>query len=288
MRDKLTPLFRFLLSALVLGGALFAGHTAWTRYMESPWTRDGRVRADIVSIGADVAGTVTSVAVRDNQAVQAGDVLFTVDPARYRAALAQAEAALAAQQAEVRQRSRHVQRRAGLGDDIVSAESREDAGDVADAATARLRAAQAARDLAKLNLERTVVRAPVAGYVTNLQVHAGDYAAAGAARLALVDSGSFHVIGYFEETRLPMLKAGARAQVRLMGGGGALRGHIDSIARGITDRDAGGAGLLADVHPTFNWVRLAQRVPVRIALDGVPKDIALVAGATCTVEINGS
>ncbi|GAB2872576.1 HlyD family secretion protein [Pseudoduganella ginsengisoli] len=285
MRDKLTPLFRFLLSAAVVGAALCAGKTAWTHYMESPWTRDGRVHADIISISADVAGMVASVPVHDNQLVHAGDILFTVDPARYRAALAQAEAALAAQQAEVRQRGRHAQRRARLDDDIVSAENREDAGDVADAATARLRAAQAARDLAKLNLERTVVRAPADGYVTNLQIHAGDYAAAGAARMALVDSASFYVIGYFEETRLPALRAGATAEIRLMGGGPALRGHIDSIARGITDRDASGPGLLADVHPTFNWVRLAQRVPVRIALDKTA--LPLVAGATCTVEIKG-
>lgn len=288
MRDKIAPLFQLTLSAAVVGVALWLGHHAWNHYMDAPWTRDGRVRADVINIGADVSGMVTKVAVHDNQQVHAGDVLFTVDPVRYQAALAQAEAALAAQQTEVRQRGRQAQRRARLDDDIVSAESREDAGYVADAATARLRAAQAARDLAKLNLERTVVRAPVDGYITNLQVHAGDYAAAGAARLALVDSNSFYVIGYFEETRLPALHTGAAAEVRLMGGGAALHGHVDSIARGITDRDAAGSGLLADVHPTFNWVRLAQRVPVRIALGKVPQGMTLVAGSTCTVEVAGS
>ncbi|WP_233196493.1 HlyD family efflux transporter periplasmic adaptor subunit, partial [Chromobacterium sinusclupearum] len=153
---------------------------------------------------------------------------------------------------------------------------------------AQYQAAVAARDLAALNLQRTVVRAPTDGYVTNLNVHVGDYAAAGAARLALIDSHSFYVDGYFEETKLGSLKVGDHAEVTLMSDGRKLSGRIASIARGITDRDAvTGRELLADVNPTFNWVRLAQRVPVRIELQALPKDLALIAGQTCTVVIAG-
>jgi multidrug resistance efflux pump len=278
-------LFRIAITLLLAAAALYAGRAGWDHYMESPWTRDARVRADVVTIGADVAGVVTTVRVRDNQFVQKGDVLFIVDAERYASALASADAALAAQQVERTRRGSEAQRRAGLDDDVIPAESRESAAYAVGTATAQYRGALAARRLAKLNLERTVVRAPVSGYVTNLHVHPGDFAAVGAPKLALIDSASYYVMGYFEETRLPLLKPGAAVDVRLLDGV-ALRGHIDSIARGITDRDAAtGRELLADVNPTFNWVRLAQRIPVRIALDGVPQGVPLVAGTTCTVTI---
>jgi len=283
--NTVTKLFRLTLTLLLVGAALWAGKTGWDHYMESPWTRDGRVKADVVTIGADVAGVVTDVRVHDNQLVNKGDVLFVVDDERYRNAVASAEAALAAQGVEKGRRSSEAKRRAALDDAVVSAESRETAQYALGTAGAQYRAAQAALKLAQLNLERTVVRAPVTGYVTNQHVHTGDFAAVGAAKLALIDSASFYVMGYFEETRLPLLKPGAQVNVQLMDGV-ALRGHIESIARGITDRDAStGRELLADVNPTFNWVRLAQRVPVRVHIDTLPKDVPLVAGTTCTVTI---
>ncbi|UGA37999.1 HlyD family efflux transporter periplasmic adaptor subunit [Chromobacterium haemolyticum] len=169
---------------------------------------------------------------------------------------------------------------------MVSAENRETASFAAAAAGSQYQAALAARDLARLNLERTVVRAPADGYVTNLNVHVGDFAAVGAPKLALIDRNSYRVEGYFEETKLPLLKPGAKVEITLLSGGPTLRGHVASIARGITDRDAGtGRELLADVNPTFNWVRLAQRVPVRIELDTLPAGQVLVAGTTCTVVV---
>jgi RND family efflux transporter MFP subunit len=278
-------LFRILVTLLLAAAALYAGKAGWGHYMESPWTRDARVRADVVTIGADVAGVVTEVRVRDNAFVQKGDVLFVVDRERYASALASADAVLAAQQVEKTRRGSEAKRRADLDDSVIPAESRESATYAVGTAGAQLRGALAARRLAQLNLERTVVRAPVSGHVTNLHVHPGDFAAVGAPKLALIDSASYYVMGYFEETRLPLLKAGASVDVQLMDGV-ALRGHIESIAHGITDRDAAtGRELLADVNPTFNWVRLAQRIPVRIALDTMPKDVPLVAGTTCTVTI---
>jgi RND family efflux transporter MFP subunit len=283
-----SKIFRFLLTMLLLAAALWMGRSAWDHYMESAWTRDGRIKADVVTISADVTGTVTEVLVHDNQLVKQGDVLFVVDKARYQNALAQSNAMLASQQVEKGRRSKEASRRAGLDSSIVSAESRETAEFAVGTAAAQYQAALAARDLAALNLERTVVRAPVAGYVTNLNVHAGDFAAVGAAKLAVINSASFYVVGYFEETKLPLLKVDDPVDVRLMSGSARLRGHIESIAHGITDRDASlGRELLADVNPTFNWVRLAQRVPVRIHIDQQPKGMELVAGTTCTVVIHG-
>jgi len=273
---------------LLLAGALWMGHTAWNHYMESAWTRDGRIKADVVTISADVAGTVTEVLVRDNQLVHKGDVLFVVDKARYANALAQASAMLASQQVEKGRRAQEAKRRTALDNAIVSAESKETAIAAADTASAQYQAVLSARHLAQLNLERTEVRAPVTGYVTNLNVHAGDFAAVGASKLALIDSKSFYVVGYFEETKLPLLKVNDKVAVRMMSGEAQLQGHIESIARGITDRDASlGRELLADVNPTFNWVRLAQRVPVRIHIDDKPKNLELVAGTTRTVVIHG-
>ncbi|OHX15614.1 efflux transporter periplasmic adaptor subunit [Chromobacterium amazonense] len=281
-------LLRYLITFALLLVAVWIGKALWDHYMLSPWTRDGRIKADVVSVAADVSGLVAEVAVKDNQPVRKGDALFVIDPSRYRAALAQAEAALAGHKADKQRRSKEAARRASLDSAIVSTESRESADFAAAAADAQYQAAVAARDLAALNLQRTVVRAPTDGYVTNLNVHVGDYAAAGAARLALIDSHSFYVDGYFEETKLGSLKVGDRAEVTLMSDGRKLSGRIASIARGITDRDAvTGRELLADVNPTFNWVRLAQRVPVRIELQALPKDLALIAGQTCTVVIAG-
>lgn len=279
-------LIRYLTTLLLLALAVWLGKALWDHYMHSPWTRDGRVRADVITLSADVAGLVTQVAVKDNQPVHKGDVLFVVDRVRYAAALAQAEAALDGQRTEKNRRSKEAARRDSLDSAVVSAENRETASFAAAAAGSQYQAALAARDLARLNLERTVVRAPADGYVTNLNVHVGDFAAVGAPKLALIDRNSYRVEGYFEETKLPLLKLGAKVEITLLSGGPTLRGHVASIARGITDRDAGtGRELLADVNPTFNWVRLAQRVPVRIELDTLPAGQVLVAGTTCTVVV---
>ncbi|KMN81468.1 membrane protein [Chromobacterium sp. LK11] len=283
---RINTLIRYLITLLLLALAVWLGKALWDHYMHSPWTRDGRVRADVITLSSDVAGLVTQVAVKDNQPVRKGDVLFTVDRSRYAAALAQAEAALDGQRTEKNRRGKEAARRDGLDSAVVSAENRETATFAAAAAGSQYQAALAARDLARLNLERTVVRAPADGYVTNLNVHVGDFAAVGAPKLALIDRNSYRVEGYFEETKLPLLKPGSKVEITLLSGGPTLRGHVASIARGITDRDAGtGRELLADVNPTFNWVRLAQRVPVRIELDELPSEPLLVAGTTCTVVV---
>ena len=275
----------FIATAVLFVIALAVGRNLWVHYMDEPWTRDGRVRADIVNVAADVSGAVVSLPVADNQLVKKGDVLMRIDPAHYAVAVEQAEAAVAARRAEWQMRQQDAARRADMDSLVVSKESRENASQSAASAQALYRQAVAALDAAKLNLARTTVVAPVDGYVTNLNVHRGDYATAGTPKLAIVDSHSFWVYGYFEETKLPRVRVGDAAEMKLMSGG-TLKGHVESIARGIYDRDnPQSRELVADVNPTFNWVRLAQRVPVRIRIDEVPADVLLAAGTTCTVVV---
>lgn len=275
----------FLATLSVVAAALWLGRSLWVNYMESPWTRDGRVRADVVTVAPDVAGLVLEVPVRDNQAVQKGDLLLRIDPARYQLAVEEAKAQLAARQASLAMREQNAERRLALDDQVVSREDRDDASNAAAAARAEYRQAQVLLEKAELDLARTRVLAPVDGYVTNLSVRPGDYAEAGAAQLAVVDRHSYWVYGYFEETKLPLLRVGDAVEMQLMSGQ-VLEGHIDSIARAIYDRDnPQSRELIADVNPTFNWVRLAQRVPVRISIDRVPDGVLLAAGITCTVIV---
>lgn len=281
----LRKLFGFVATAVILIVAILIGRTLWVHYMDEPWTRDGRVRAEIVNVAPDVSGAVVELPVRDNQFVKQGDLVMQIDPSHFQIAVEQAQAAVAARRAELQMRRADAARRADLDALVVSKESRENSAQTASSAEAQYQQALAALDAAKLNLERTRVVAPVDGYVTNLQVFKGDYASAGQAKLAIVDSHSFWVYGYFEETKLPRVKIGAKAEMRLMSGG-VLKGHVESISRGIYDRDnPQSRDLVADVNPTFNWVRLAQRVPVRIHIDEVPKDLVLSAGTTCTVIV---
>ncbi|MGF6806005.1 multidrug resistance efflux pump [Paraburkholderia sp. Clong3] len=275
----------FIATAVIFIVAIVIGRVLWVHYMDEPWTRDGRVRAEIVNVAPDVSGAIVDLPVKDNQFVKQGDLLMQIDPSHYQIAVEQAQAAVAARKAELQMKRDDAQRRADMDSQVVSKESRENATHTASAADAAYQQALAALDAAKLNLERTRVVSPVDGYVTNLSVFRGDYASAGAAKLAIVDSHSFWVYGYFEETKLPHVRVGDQAEVRLMSGG-TLQGHVESISRGIYDRDNPQSHeLLADVNPTFNWVRLAQRVPVRVRIDSVPPDVMLAAGTTCTVVV---
>jgi RND family efflux transporter MFP subunit len=276
---------RMLMTLAIAVAAVLVGIALWDHYMLAPWTRDGRVRADVVNIAPDVSGLITEIAVQDNQFVKQGALLYSIDPERYRLALAQAEAAVQARDVERRLRSADAARRAKLDSLVVSKESRETTASQASAADAQYQEAVAVRDLARLNLDRTEVRAPVDGYVTNFNAEVGDYAPAGKALLALIDAHSYRVVAYFEETKLPKLREGDPVRIELMDGG-TLRGRVDSVPRGINDHnDAVGRSMLADVNPTFNWVRLAQRVPVRVKIEQVPDGVRLVAGQTCTVIV---
>jgi RND family efflux transporter MFP subunit len=284
--QTLKLLVKVAVTVTVFSVAVLTCIALWNRYMHSPWTRDGRVRANVINVAPDVSGTVVRMAVRDNQLVRKGDLLFVIDQERYRLALAQAQAHLAARKAEREMRRREAERRAELGNEVISYENKENAQALADAAQALYLEAQAAYEVAKLNLKRTEVLSPVDGYITNLAVHAGDFVSTGKARLAVVDKGSFWVYGYFEEGKLQLFRPGDPVEIRLLGGGTILQGHVESFSHGITDRDnPTGGKLLANVNPVFNWVRLAQRVPVRIHIDKIPENTPLAAGMTCTLVI---
>jgi multidrug resistance efflux pump len=289
MKAVLNSLRRFSLTGLVVLVALWAGYKLWDYYFEAPWTRDGHVRADVVPIAPDVSGFVTEVLVKDNQQVQRGDVLFRIDRARYEIALRQAEAVVLGRRAALDEADADLTRYSALTPGVVVSKQRMDQ------VIAKQGSAQAAHDqavadlsLAKLNLERSEVRASVDGVVTNMELRPGAYLTPGKGVMALLDSDTLHVQGYFEETKLRRIHVGDSVSVRLMGNEQTLPGTVESVAAGIEDRDrSAGANLLANVNPTFNWVRLAQRVPVRIALDRAERN-ELVAGSTATVEVLGS
>jgi multidrug resistance efflux pump len=278
-------LLRLLATALVLALGLAAIYALWVRYQVEPSTRDGKVRADIVPVAADVAGLVTEVHARDNQVVHKGDVLLVIDRPRYQLAVRQAEATLGNQRAALDQAVKEDKRNHSLTD-VVPAETVEQG----EAKVAELKSTvaqgEAALDLARFNLERTLVRAPVDGTVTNMTLQPGIYLAAGKPALALVYDKSLRVEGYFEETKLQSVHVGDPAVIRLMGVGEDIHGRVESIEAGVEDRErAGGDAQLANVNPTFTWVRLAQRIPVRLAITAVPPHVRLVPGQTATVQV---
>jgi multidrug resistance efflux pump len=289
-RIRINPIdvARMAITLVVVAIAVYGGYLLWYHFQRAPWTRDGRVRADVVQIAPDVGGLVTELDVDDNQPVRRGQVLFVIDRQRYAYALRQAEASIATQRANLLEAQRELRRNQSLGE-LVAREQLEQSQSRTDQAAAALAQALAARDVAALNLERTTVRAPTDGYLSEVALRVGDYVGAGQRVIALIDASSFRVEGYFEETKLPNLHVGQAVTVKIMGEPNALRGHIESIARGIADRDRTATpNLLPSITPTFSWVRLAQRVPVRIVLDDKPTDMRLIAGRTVTVEAVGA
>ena len=277
---------RVLLTLILVAAGCIGGYELWDYDMISPWTRDARVQADVVGIAPDVAGFVDEVRVKDNQFVHKGDILVVLDRERYTRALAMADATVAAREADMQNAAQQAARRARLTELAISTEARDSARLTADAAAASYQQAVADRSTAQLNLDRTILRAPVNGFVTNLTLAVGQYAAVGTEIMALIDSDSYRITGYFEETKILAVRLGQEAAIYLLDGSPALRGHVKSIARGITDADnAAGPELLADPDPTFEWVRLAQRIPVRIQIDDVPKGVLISSGMTCTVVL---
>jgi RND family efflux transporter MFP subunit len=285
MKISFPAIGRMGITLAFAAGAVYAGWQLWRHYEVEPWTRDGRVKAYVVQVAPDVTGQVTKVYVHDNQHVASGEPLFEIDRVRFELALRQSEAQVVAAQAALSQAQRENKRNTQL-DDLVSQETREQGQTRTDQARAALAQAEVNRDTAKLNLARTHVVSAMDGIVTNLDLREGAYATAAHPVMAVVDSSSFYVEGYFEETKLPGIQVGDKVEVTLMGTRRALPGRVESFAEGIADRDRStGANMLPNVNPTFNWVRLAQRIPVRIALDPLPASVRLVAGQTATVKV---
>ncbi|KJV33381.1 membrane protein [Aquitalea magnusonii] len=276
------------LTLIAVVAAVLVGRYLWDYYTNAPWTRDGHVRADVVQIAPDVSGLITEVRVHDNQLVKRGQVLFVIDHARYTLALKQAEAALVLQKAALAQAKREAARNHSLSD-LVARENVEQSDARVQQDEANVAAASAALDVARLNLQRTEVSSPVDGYLNDRTPRVGDYVSTGKPVLSMVDAHSFHVDGYFEETKLDRVQVNQPVEIQIMGQSHKLRGHVQSIAAGIEDRDrSNGASLLPNVNPTFNWVRLAQRIPVRVTLDEIPADFRMIAGRTATVAVVSS
>ncbi|MBC8718392.1 HlyD family secretion protein [Ochrobactrum sp. Marseille-Q0166] len=275
----------FLTLVMVTMAGLLGWHL-WDYYMNAPWTRDGKIRADVVRLAPDVSGLVSEVLVRDNQNIKQGDVIFRIDQARYKLALQQAEAKLASSKAALDMANRDLTRYRKLNDNTITQQKMEQIETTTMQAEATYRQAELDRDLASLNLERSSVKAPVNGVITNFSLQPGDYVTAGSPVTALVDTDSFYVSGYFEENKLERINIGDPVVIDVMGSKLKLKGQVEGIAGGIEDRErSDSTNLLANVSPTFNWVRLAQRVPVRVKLEDVPQGVHLVAGRTVSVSV---
>lgn len=277
---------KYFSTLFVLALALIAGWWLWNFYMQSPWTRDGKIRAEQVSITPQVSGSITTLLIKDNQFVKKGDVLFHIDETPYRIAILNARAQLAKAESDLAKANNEANRRRHLSQNYISAEDLDTANINVKAMQASVQVAEAALKQAQWELTQTVVAAPVDGWVTNLSARVGNYATAGQPVFALVDSRSFYAVGYFEETKLRHIQEGAPATITLYSGSQKLQGHVSSIGRAIYDQSVEtDSGLVPDIKPNVPWVRLAQRVPVRIAFDTLPDDITLVSGTTCTVSI---
>lgn len=277
---------RVSVTLLILVVAGLGSVWLWNYYLVGPWTRDGQVQANVVNIAPQVSGPIVALHVSDNQLVHKGDLLYEIDPFNYQVALAAAQADFQSKQASLQNARVEAERRRQLGTLTTSEEEKQTYVTNADVAQAAYAAALANLSQARYNLERTNVTSPVNGYVTNLLLRVGDYATTGTRNISVLDSDSFWVAAYFEETKLHALHVGDRATIALMGFDKPLKGHVDSFARGINspNYDPGTLGL-ASVNPVFTWVRLAQRIPVRIAIDEVPPGVLLAAGETATVSV---
>ncbi|CAO3410074.1 efflux RND transporter periplasmic adaptor subunit [Azospirillum largimobile] len=285
MKPVLSLFGRYALTLCFGSVAALVALQVWMRHEQTPWTRDARVSAEVVQIAPEVSGTVGSVSVADNQYVHRGDILYVIDAKRFSLAVASAQAEAEARRQDMLVRQAAARRRSQLREVISQEDLQQTAGAAAQAA-ATYEGAVVALDLARLNLARATIRAPIDGYVTNLRLRPGDYATAGATKIAILDATSFWITSYFEETKLRRIRVGSPAQIMLMGFDEPLSGHVESIGRGIEDSNGTpGYRGLPNVEPTFSWVRLAQRIPVRIHIDRVPPGVELAAGMTATVAI---
>ena len=287
MKTLTRNISRTAITVILVVLAFIAIFRAWVYYTESPWTRDARFSADVVAIAPDVSGLITGVQVKDNQLVSKNQVLFVIDQPRYQKALAEAEADVSYYQALAEEKSREAGRRNKLGINAMSREEIDQSNNVLQTVLHQLAKAQATRDLARLDLERTVIRAPADGWITNLNVYAGEFITRGSTAVALVKQHSFYVMAYLEETKLERVRPGYRAEITPLGSNGVLKGTVDSMAAGVTNASSSvDSKGMATVDSNLEWVRLAQRVPVRIHLDDEPGNL-WPAGTTATVVITG-
>jgi RND family efflux transporter MFP subunit len=280
---------KIVATLLILALALLAALIIWDFYVASPWTRDGSVRVQVASVAPQVSGQITEIRVVDNQFVYRGDVLYVIDPFDFQVALDTKKAQLRQRAADVQVKRVQAERRAHLTDLATTPEEQQQYAGSATQAQATFDAAQAEVAQAEINLQRTQVRSPVNGYVTNLLLRLGDYAHAGVTNISVIDADSYWVDGYFEETKMAHVCIGDRAEAQLMGYRDPIIGRVETVTRGISVSNAAPSTQgLPNVNPVYTWVRLAQRVPVRIRITHVPAGVPLVSGMTATVTIRGA
>ena len=287
-RTKINRWVRIVITVLMIAVTVALSIWAFRFYEYSPWTRDGRVRVYVVDTAPEVSGLVVDVPVGDNQFVKKGDVLYRIDPRDYQAAVKRAQAAMDGATQQLALQTQNASRRAKFKAGEVSDEEKLTYSITANIDAANVEAAAAALYKARVDLERCEIRSTVNGWVTNLTVRAGNYANAGQRQLSVIDADSFWIYGYFEETQLQNIRVGNNARAVLMGyPDSPVACRVESIGRGITDVDASpDAQGLPQVNPIFTWVRLAQRIPVRLHIDRVPSDVHMAAGETCTVYVD--
>jgi multidrug resistance efflux pump len=282
-------LLNYLITFAVLGLAGWAAWSLYQRYIMNPWTRDAQVRANVVGIAPRVSGPIIRVAVRDNQEVKTGELLFEIDPTDFKAQVEIASGQVLNAEANLKQRQQDLERQTDLfNKHVTAAQDFQNAQDAFSAAQAQSTSAKANLELAKLNLSYTKVLAPVDGYMTNVNTSEGTYVTAGKQLMALVDTGSFWIAAYFKETQLPHIQTGQKANLAIMGyNHEPFEGVVQSIGWGVYVQDGAGSdstGLLPLISQTVDWVRLPQRFPVRIHVSG-PPPVPLRIGQTVSVSM---
>ncbi|WGS63715.1 HlyD family secretion protein [Vibrio lentus] len=281
---------RYLITLLLFVAAGSVVYSYYQSYTSNPWTRDGQVSAYIVSITPRVTGQIIKIHVDDNSQVSKGDLLFEIDPSIYRAAYNKALAtqkqalALLAKAKNEEQRAANLERRTPGAVPVLTLNNLSNA---VETSSANVQVAKANVEEAHLNLEFTKVYAPTNGYITNFNLRVGSQVVANSPVVALIDEDSFWIEGYFKETDLVGVNPQDKAFVTLMMHNNVLlKGHIKSIGFGIAKQDGStGNDLLPNVNPNFQWIRLAQRIPIKVKLDNVPEDLQLRVGMTASIKI---
>ena len=289
VRHFVRPSLKAIATFAVLALAGIATLVIWSYYVTTPWTRDGRIRVQVASIAPQVSGQIVEIRVADNQFVRKGDVLYVIDPFDFQVAVDQAKQQLAMKAIDAEVKKQQAERRKKLSDLATTPEEQQQYVGNAAQALAAFEAAQSQLAQADINLKRTQVRSPVNGFVTNLLMRVGDYAHAGTTNVSVIDADSYWIDGYFEETKLASICVGDRVEAQLMGYAQPIQGRVDTITRGIGVSDAApGTQGLPNVDPIYTWVRLAQRVPIRIVITDIPVGVPLVSGLTATVTVRNA
>src|SRR5712664_3714377 len=287
-RPSAFKVLRYVATGMLVVAALVAVRHGWKIYVTSPWTRDGTVRVQVANVAPQISGQIVEVRTSDNQHVHKGDILYVIEKFDFVVALDNAKATILNREADLAVKTAQNTRRAALTTLSTSIEEKQVFDGNAEMAEAALASAKAALAQAEINLQRTEVRSPVDGYVTNLLMRVGDYARAGTPNLSVIDENSYWIDAYFEETKLANVHVGDPVEATLLGFQAPINGRIESITGGISAANAASSTQgLPNVDPIFTWVRLAQRIPVRIRIEQVPPEVSLVAGMTCSVSVVG-